>query len=130
MKIEKDDSNDKKSLLQQTTPAVPQVQRVKHPTLAIAVYRLLVPADSAADRIVNRFIKSGHENKQDADMPNTVVPPFPGYTDAEQITQEKNSDTSQAMNQSSSKLPTRLVVALLLLVAAAVAGFLASHSPF
>ncbi|PIJ49373.1 hypothetical protein BL250_12385 [Erwinia sp. OLTSP20] len=129
MKSEKHQSaSSEKSLLQQITPeqANATVQKITHPTLAIAVFRFLVPTESPAYRLLKRICGARQRHAApDNDEHSPGKLDKSGHADR-LYTPPVNLMGAESLRR---KVPKRLIIAVCLLIAAVIIEFFAPRPP-
>jgi len=107
--------------------ATAAVQRIKHPTLAVAVFRLLVPTDSTADRILNRMGGALSAKRQKESSPDKTV--CNEHSDALNPPQSDLTSTRLNLDTLLRQVPKRLIIALCLLAAAVIISLFGHQLP-
>jgi len=102
-------------------------QRVKRPTLATAVFELIVPAGSFADRLLKRRssdLSDKRHGKDSQAAQDTLNAATAGHL-ALHTPQPSLDGVLQRVESLTKKVPTRLIIALCLLILAVITGFFA-----
>lgn len=102
-------------------------QHVKRPTLATAVFELIVPTGSFADRLLKRRSSVLSEKSRDKDSQaaqDTLNAVTAGHLALHTPPPNVNG-VLQRLESLTKKVPTRLIIALCLLILAVITGFFA-----
>ncbi|HIC1896473.1 TPA: hypothetical protein ACW0P3_004289 [Citrobacter freundii] len=102
------------------------VQRIRHPTLAIAIFRLLVPTESAADHILIRIHGALSAKRQKTGVQDNAAPAEPA--NEQETPQPTPTGIRLNMETLLRQVPKRLIIAVFLLAAAVITS-LVSHQP-
>lgn len=100
-------------------------QRVKRPTLATAVFELIVPSGSFADRLLKRRSSDLSDKRHDKDSQaaqDALNAATAGHL-ALHTPQHDINGVLQRIEALTKKVPTRLIIALCLLILAVITGF-------
>ncbi|MEN4536659.1 hypothetical protein [Pantoea agglomerans] len=103
-------------------------QRVKRPTLATAVFHLIVPTGSFADRLLKRRSSDLSDKRHDKDSQaaqDALNAATTGHHLALHTPPPNLDGVLQRVESLTKKVPTRLIIALCLLILAVITGFFA-----